>query len=61
MAEEKKVPTPDMLKAREELANMTPEEREAERKAMREKLRRYYDGRFSPEMMKALRGLKPKE
>ena len=63
MAEQEKefVVTPNMQKAREELANMTPEEREAERAAMREKLRRYYSRRFSPETMEALRGLKPEE
>lgn len=55
MAEEKKRPTPDMLKAREELANMTPEEMEAEENAMREELRRYYDGRPRPEVLKGLK------
>ena len=58
MAEKKQFPTPDMLKAREELANMTPEEREAERNAMREEFRRYYAGRPRPEILK---GLKVKE
>ena len=55
MAEEKKFPTPDMLKAREELANMTPEELEAEERAMREELRRYYDGKPRPEVLKGLK------
>ena len=54
MADDKKFPTPDMLKAREELANMPPEEREAEERAMREELRKYYSRRPSPEFMRKI-------
>jgi len=42
MSEKRQFPTPAMLKAREELAKMTPEEKEASKKAMRAKLERYY-------------------
>lgn len=41
---EKFIETPDMQKAREELEHMTHEERKAGRAAMREKLKRYYNG-----------------
>lgn len=45
----KQFPTPEMLKAREEWAKKTPEEREAIENAFREKLRKYYANRPSRE------------
>ena len=46
MEEKKKqFPTPKMLKAREEWAKKTPQEREAIENAFREKLRKYYANR----------------
>ena len=53
MAEEKKFPTPDMLKAREELANMTPEELETTRKQLLK-----YCGLDTYAMIKVLEKLK---
>jgi ABC-type transporter MlaC component len=47
MSEGKKFPTPAMLKAREEWAKKSPEEREAIETAFREKLRKYYSGTMS--------------
>ena len=41
----KQFPTPKMLKAREELARMTPEERKAAENSMRAELKKYYEGR----------------
>lgn len=54
MAEKKQFPTPAMLKAREELANMTPEQKEAREAAMRAELKKYYERRPSAGMRKAL-------
>ena len=58
MTEQEKefVVTPDMQKAREKLANMTPEEQEADRAAMLEELRRYYSGTLRPDTRRFLEG-----
>ena len=56
MAEEKKFPTEAMLKAREAWAKKTPEEKAAHEKAVREELKRYYDGAPSPSMRRSLLG-----
>ena len=53
MAEQKRqFPTPEMLKAREEWAKKSPEEKAAMENAFQEKLRNYYEGRLSPEMLR---------
>ena len=57
MAEEKKFPTEAMLKAREEWAKKTPEEKAAHEKALREELKRYYDRRPPREVRQALLGV----
>ena len=59
MAEQEKafVVTPSMKAAREKLDNMTPEEREEARNSMREELRRYYSGRLSPEILRAIESI----
>lgn len=50
MSEQKKqFPTPAMLKAREEWAKKTPQEREAIENRFKEKLRKYYENRPSRE------------
>ena len=56
MAEEKKFPTPAMLKAREEWAKKPEEEKEAFHNAFREELRRYYAGRPTGALRRALLG-----
>ena len=57
MAEQKRqFPTPEMLKAREEWAKKTPQEKEAIENRLKEKFRKYYDGHPSREMTRALRG-----
>ncbi len=54
MSEEKKqFPTPEMMKAEEEWAKKTPEEKEAIMNAFREKLRKYYANRPSREVIMA--------
>lgn len=53
MEDKKQFPTPEMLKAREEWAKKTPEERAAIENAFREKLRKYYANRPSREMILA--------
>ena len=45
---EKKFPTPEMLKAREALAKLTPEERQARENAMRSELKKYYENMRPP-------------
>lgn len=55
MSEEKKqFPTPAMLKAEEDWAKKSQEEKAAIENAFREKLRKYYAGHPSREMRKAL-------
>ena len=63
MAEQEKgfVVTPDMQKARGKLANMTPEEQEADRTAMLEELRRYYSGTLRPETIREIESIRPVE
>ena len=57
MSEQKRqFPTPAMLKAREEWAKKTPEEKEAIEKRIKEKMRKYYERRPSIKMTMALRG-----
>lgn len=56
MAEEKKFPTPAMLKAREALAKLTPEEKQARENAMRAELKKYYERRPTSETRKLLLG-----
>ncbi len=56
MSEEKKFPTESMLKAREEWAKKTPEEKAAHEKAVREELKRYYERRPPAEVRRALLG-----
>ena len=56
MAEKKQFPTLAMLKAREKLANMTPEEREAGRQSMKEELKKYYSRRPKASVTRDLRG-----
>ena len=57
MPEQKKqFPTPEMLKAREEWARKTPEEREEIENRLKEKFRKYYEGHPSRELTRALRG-----
>ena len=52
MAEQKKqFPTPEMLKAREEWAKKTPQEKEAVENAFHEKLKKYYENRPSRSML----------
>ena len=52
MAEQKKqFPTPEMLKAREEWAKKSPEEKEAFENAFREELRRFYENRPSRDVI----------
>lgn len=51
MSEKKQFPTPEMLKAREEWAKKSPEEKEAIENAFREKLRKYYENRPSMEVI----------
>ena len=48
MAQEKKFPTPAMLKAREALAKQTPEEKQARENAMRAELKKYYENMRPP-------------
>ena len=48
MAEAKKFPTPAMLKAREALAKLTPEEMQARENAMRSELKKYYENMRPP-------------
>ncbi len=54
MAEKRQFPTPEMLEAREKLAKLTPEEKQARENIMREELRRYYAGRPSREMQRLM-------
>ena len=56
MEEKKQFPTDAMLKAREEWAKKTPEEKAAHENAVREELKRYYERRFSAQTMRELRG-----
>ena len=56
MEEKKQFPTDAMLKAREEWAKKTPEEKAAHENAVREELKRYYDRRPSRAMRRALLG-----
>ena len=56
MSEEKKFPTESMLKAREEWAKKTPEEKAASENAVREELKRYYEKRFSARTRRELLG-----
>ena len=49
MSEEKKSPTPSMLKAEEEWQKKSPEEKERILKAFEEKLRKYYTSTMSME------------
>lgn len=44
MAEDKKFPTPEMLKAEEKLAQLTPEEKEARETSMRAELKKHHEG-----------------
>ena len=54
MSEEKKqFPTPAMLKAEEEWAKKTPQEKEAIENMLKEKLRKYYAGRPSRDVIMA--------
>lgn len=55
MEEKRQFPTPAMLEARERWANMSPEEREARRKQMREEIRKQAERGFSLKMQLALR------
>lgn len=57
MSEEKKFPTPSMLKAQEE--KLSPEKKEAILNAFREKLRKYYGSRPSREHIMGT--MKPKQ
>lgn len=62
MSEQKRqFPTPEMLKAREEWAKKTPQEKEAFENRIKEKKRKYYDGHPSFKMTMALRGEDPTE
>ena len=45
---EKKFPTPEMLKAREELSKLPPEEKQARENAMRAELKKYYENMRPP-------------
>ena len=56
MSQEKKFPTESMLKAREEWAKKTPEERAAIEKSVREELKRYYERGFSAKTRRELLG-----
>ena len=56
MEQKKQFPTEAMLKAREEWAKKTPEEKAAHEKAVREELKRYYDRRPSRDIRRALLG-----
>lgn len=56
MAEDKKFPTPSMVKAREKWDRLTEEEKEAILNEFREKLRRHYEGRPSGEVRRLLLG-----
>lgn len=53
MSEKKQFPTPKMLKAREEWAKKSPEEKEAIENAFREELRKYYSRTLSREAILA--------
>ena len=57
MSEEKKqFPTPAMLKAREEWAKKTPQEKEAIENILKEKIRKYYASRPSRDVIMDLMG-----
>lgn len=60
MSEKKQFPTPAMLKAREEWAKKSPEEKQAIENRLREKLRRYYENRMSREAIMASMEEEPK-
>ena len=53
MSEKKQFPTPAMLKAEEEWAKKSPEEKQAIENRFREKLRKYYANRMSREAILA--------
>ena len=53
MAEKRQFPTPEMLKAREELAKMTPEERQLREDITRAELKKYYENHPSAGMRRA--------
>lgn len=57
MAEDKKFPTPSMVKAQERWDRLTEEEKEAKLNASREKLKRHYEGRPTGEVRRLLLGL----
>lgn len=57
MTEEKKFPTPSMVKAQERWDRLTEEEKEAELNELREVLKKYYERRPSREMRRLLLGL----
>lgn len=56
MENQKKFPTPKMLKAREKLARRTPEQKAADEAAMRAELKKYYEGRFPRDVRMDLEG-----
>jgi len=60
MSEKKQFPTPAMLKAEEEWAKKSPEEKEAIENRFREKLRKYYANRMSREAIMASMEEEPK-
>ena len=56
MAEDKKFPTPSMVKAQERWDRMTEAEKEAKLNELREELRRHYEGRPTGEVRRLLLG-----